>query len=127
MPLSRTLVVIGISAALGCGGTEPNSCLAGLAPGVVVEVRDAFDGASLAATARGAVHEGAYVDSLRPYGFLGNGALISLSAADERAGTYTVTVEHDGYAAVSRSGVQVRPGVCHVVTAYLSFYLYAAP
>jgi hypothetical protein len=42
-----------------------------------VEIRNAFDDTPLAANARGAVHDATFVDSLRPYGSVGNGTLVA--------------------------------------------------
>ena len=98
----------GLSAlVIGCG-TEPN-CTQGVYPAIVVEIRDGFDDAPLAESARGLVQEGEFVDSLRPYGSVGNGVLISRAAADERSGVYTVIVEHDGYLQWRADGVPDGP------------------
>jgi hypothetical protein len=120
------LIALGILAApLASCGTEP-TCTQEVRPGVVVEIRDAFDDAPLAASARGAVHEGAFVDSLRPYGTVGNGTLVSRAAADERPGEYRITVEHEGYLAWE-GAVRVGGGECHVETEHLSVYLHQVP
>lgn len=52
---------------------------------------------------RGIVGDGSYSDSIRFGG-----------AAYERAGTYAVTIEADGYATWNRTGVVVTDGACHV-------------
>jgi len=52
---------------------------------------------------RGIVRDGSYSDSLRFGG-----------AAYERTGTYTVTIEADGYQTWTRSGIVVTDGECHV-------------
>jgi hypothetical protein len=39
--------------------------------------------------------DGAFTDSLRPYGSLGTGVLVSRAAADEREGDYEVMIEHE--------------------------------
>jgi hypothetical protein len=130
-PAAKGADVVGLrSLALGLGAgllascsTEP-FCSLNVVPGVVVEIRDGYDGAPLAATARGAVRESGFVDSLRPYGGLGNGTLVSRAAADERAGTYIVTVEHDGYL-TWQSRARVRKNECHVETVFLIAYLQA--
>jgi hypothetical protein len=109
----------------GCG-TEPAACTQEVRPGVVLELRDAFDGAALAEGARGAVHDGGFIDSLRPYGRLGNGTLVSRAAADERPGDYSVRVEHEGYYAWE-GGVRVRHDGCHVETVRWSVYLTRLP
>ncbi|HET6777637.1 MAG TPA: hypothetical protein VFH26_01985 [Gemmatimonadales bacterium] len=109
----------------GCG-TEP-TCTQGVEPAIVVEIRDGFDGTPLAGSSRGAVQEGQFVDSLRPYGSFGNGVLISRAAADERPGVYTVTVEHDGYLTWRVEGVRVQRGSCNVETVQLTAGLQPAP
>ena len=93
-------------------------CTASWDPGVVVEMRDARTGAPIADAARGSVRDGAYVDSLRPYGSLGPapGTLYSRSAAHERVGIYSVEVLRDGYLPWTAEGVRVTRGVCHVRT-----------
>jgi hypothetical protein len=107
------------------------SCPAVINPAIVVEIRDARNGAPLANDARGAVHEGAYVDSLTPYEGTGTGAgpllLISRRAADERAGNYSVEVNHAGYRAWTLAGVRVVSGQCGVRTRRLSASLEPAP
>jgi hypothetical protein len=113
------------TASLGCT-TQP-ICTLSVDPGVVVTIRDAADGKPLASTARGVVRDGAFSDSLRPYGGLGDGTLVSRAAADERPGVYTVTVVHQGYAPWERSGVRVRPGECHVQAASLTADLQPVP
>jgi hypothetical protein len=94
---------------------------------VAVEIRDGFDDTPLAEAARGAVQEGSFIDSLRPYGTVGNGVLVSRAGADERAGVYSVTVEHDGYGEWRRDGVRVGSDECHVETVLLSAYLQRTP
>ena len=110
---------------LGCG-TEPN-CTTNTLPAVVVAIHDAFDGSPLAETARGAVREGEFIDSLRPYSSLGNGVLIGRAAAEERAGMYTVTVQHAGYLDWQLDGVRVGRNECHVETVELTAYLSRSP
>ena len=83
-------------------------CTDEVVPGLVVEIRDAFDDSPVAETGRGAVHEGEFIDSLQPYGRAGNGVLISRAGADERAGLYSVTVVHEGYFDWRVDGVRVR-------------------
>ena len=107
------------------------SCPEVISPAVVVEIRDARTGAPLANDARGAVHDGAYVDSLTPYEGTGTGAgpllLISRRAADERAGTYSVEVNHPGYRTWTLAGVRAVAGQCGVKTRRLSASLEPAP
>ena len=122
MPTEARLISLGILAVLlaSCG-TEP-ICTDETVPGVVVEIRDSFDDAPLAANARGAVHQGTFVDSLRPHGWVGNGTLISRAAADERPGDYLIIVQHEGY--LAWEGIaRVRVNECHVETMLVSAYL----
>lgn len=71
------------------------SCPTDVTPAIVVEIRDARTGTPLANGAKGAVHDGAYVDSLSPYEGIGSepNTLVSRRAADERPGTYAVRSE----------------------------------
>jgi hypothetical protein len=95
-------------------------------PGVVVEIRDAEDDSPQAAGSRGAVHEGAFTDSLRPHAGAGD-QMVSRAAADERPGRYTVRIEHDGCATWEATGVRVRRDECHVITAELTARLERRP
>lgn len=102
-----------------------------ISPAIVVEIRDARTGAPLANDARGAVHDGAYVDSLTPYEGTGTGAgplvLFSRRAADERPGNYSVEVNHPGYRAWTLAGVRAIAGKCGVKTRRISASLELAP
>jgi hypothetical protein len=94
-------------------------CPAVVKPAVVVEVRDASTGLPIAEGASGAVREGSYTDSLKPYsGISANqSTLLSLQAALGRPGLYTLTVEKPGYASFTATGVQATAGACGVQTA----------
>jgi hypothetical protein len=100
------------------------SCPAVISPAIVVEIRDARTGAPLANDARGAVREGAYVDSLTPYEGTAAGAgplvFFSRRAADERPGNYSVEVNHAGYRAWTLAGVRAVSGQCGVKTRRVS-------
>lgn len=125
-------LVLGSAGLAGCQNpfADGYSCPAVMSPAIVVEIRDARTGAPLANDARGAVHDGAYVDSLTPYEGTGTGAgpllLISRRAADERAGTYSVQVTHPGYLTWTLGGVRAVVGQCGVKTHRLSVSLEAA-
>lgn len=111
---------------LAACGTGPGACTLDVQPGIVVEIRDAFDDAPLAEHARGSARDGEFVDSLQPYGSVANGTLISRAGAYERAGDYTVTVEHDGYFAWE-TRAQVQGDDCHVRTENFSVHLHRLP
>ena len=91
-------------------------------PAIEVEIRDARTGAPVAQDARGAVHDGAYIDSLKPSGGTGPDpfVLVSRSAAEERPGTYLVEVTHAGYQPWTMGGVRVGAGRCGVRTRRLT-------
>ncbi len=118
-------VLLLTAAALLSACDTTGACDLSVHAGIVVEIRDAATDAPLAATARGAVRDGAYVDSLKPAG-IENFTLARRAAAYERPGTYEVEVVHPGYATWQRIGVVVRPGGCHVQTAMLRALLQPA-
>jgi len=101
-------------------------CDTGIAPAVIVEVRDANTGEPAAAGALGTVRDGVYVDSLYPYESTG-GEPVSLAGADERPGTYTVTIEKTGYETWTMTGIPVEDSNCHVETARLTAELTTVP
>ena len=97
-------------------------CTANIAAGIEVEVVDARSGAYVARGARGTVRDGAFVGVMAPArgrGIPPADTLVSLQGAFERAGTYTVTIERDGYQPWQRPGVVVTRNVCHVNTVLL--------
>lgn len=100
---------------------ESRMCTASVEPAIVVEIRDARTGAAVAANARGAIRDGAYVDSLRPAAFTGvdTTSMFSRAAGLERAGTYDVEVVRAGYQPWRMDDVRVRRDECHVVTRHL--------
>jgi hypothetical protein len=125
--LHRTFCSALVLASLGLAGCHNPfaggySCPAVVNPAIVVEIRDARTDAPVANGARGAVHEGAYVDSLTPYEGFGTApfTLVSRRAADERPGTYSVEVNHPGYRAWNVAGVRAVSGQCGVETRRLS-------
>ena len=124
-------LVLGSVSLAGCNNPFAGgySCPAVVTPAIVVEIRDARTGVPLANAARGAVHEGAYVDSLTPYEANASDAnsLFSRRAADERPGTYSVEVVHAGYRAWTVSGVRAVAGTCGVRTRRISASLEPGP
>ena len=118
-------VAVGLVTA-ACASDEPVGssyvCTADVKPAIVVEIMD-LTGAPLADNARGAVHDGTYVDSLTPYGFLGGRLptpMRSRRAADERRGRYRVEVRHPGYQTWVATDIVVTAGPCHVQTRTLT-------
>lgn len=111
-----------------CDASGPVACTASVEPAIVVEIRDAQTGVPLAQHATGAVRDGAFLDSLRPYGFIGDpSSMYSRRAADERPGRYEVEVHLPGYKAWTVRDVRVVDGGCHVRTVTLQASLQVSP
>jgi len=104
---------------VGCGGATTNySCPAVAKPAVVVEVRDAVTSSPIGAGSQGFVREGGYTDPLIPYEVKQSdpSVILSLQAALNRPGTYSVEVQHQGYQTWTATGVRVTSDACGVVT-----------
>ena len=99
--------------------SEPGACLLNVEPGVEVEVRDAVSDDFLSVVPLGVVREGTYQDSLRIQAttFDVPPRVVTLAAADERSGRYTIHLEAEGYQTWDTAGVNVAEGDCHVHTA----------
>ncbi|MBY0492169.1 MAG: hypothetical protein K2R93_20180 [Gemmatimonadaceae bacterium] len=109
----RTPLLLLLTLVAGCNAsnnTDPIVCTTEARAGINVVVRDADTQAGLAAVARGAVTDGAYVDSLRA-----NGSTTTMAAAYERPGTYVVDVRATGYQGFTTTGVTVTKDQCHVI------------
>ena len=87
------------------------ACLDSAEPGVLVFVQDSLTGAVLVWDAEVILTDGAYSERLR---IVDPGP--ALRGAEERPGTYSVTVGHPGYLQWSTTGISVVSGVCHVIT-----------
>jgi hypothetical protein len=107
------------------GGT----CTLSVEPGVEVEVRDRATQEPLATTPRGIAREGAYQDSLQVWGMTADvpQRVTRLAGASERAGTYSVHLEAEGYAPWDTSGVRVTEGDCGVRTARFAAAMISNP
>jgi len=116
------LVVATVGWLAACNSTESSGiikCTLDLKPAIVVKIRDAASQLPAADGATGYVRDGSYVDSLEAYGETEAG-LLSMQAARERPGTYTVIVMKDGYQTWERQAVKVGHDVCHVQTVTLT-------
>ena len=91
------------------------SCTAQAVPGVMVHVLDSLTGASAGRDARIIARDGAVADTADQATYDGPYPL-----AFERPGTYTVTVEQEGYRLWSVTGVRVTKDECHVRTVTLA-------
>jgi hypothetical protein len=109
------LLVVTALASVGCKLPGGVACSADARPAVSVDVRDSVTDTPAGRGARIIAQDGVFADTAKtPSGYEGPYAL-----ARERAGTYTVTVEQEGYQLWSRSGVRVTRDECHVRTVSL--------
>jgi hypothetical protein len=114
----------------GCTDSPSESavvCPALADPAIVVEIGDATTGMPIAAQARGAVQDAAYLDSLVPYGSLASGQLLSRQAGFERPGTYMVEVVAPNYLPWQQGPVVVARTVCGPATVSLTANLEPIP
>jgi len=102
-----------------CDNDSMRLCSTSIEPGIEVVVRDASTHQSIAEGSTGYVRDGAYADTLQPYGMSSSGVLGSFRAADERPGSYEVVVQHEGYREWRKTDVPVYPGECHVSTTHV--------
>jgi len=120
--LSPSIVI-----AAGCR-LESLACTTHIQPGIIVTIMDSITAEPRAAQAQGVAQEGSFTDSLRPYGYDGQPlVMVSRHAADERPGTYTVTLRTPGYRDWQASGLRVSSGECHVQTSSTVARLQPAP
>ena len=115
----NVLIVAGAALSPGCNSLTGNVCTDEARAAISVEALDSITNAPVGADARIIASDGAFADTVitvedfdGPYGL-----------AHERAGSYTVTVEQEGYAPWSRSDVQVTRDECHVRTVRLTALL----
>ncbi|HEX2077198.1 MAG TPA: hypothetical protein VHG08_05800 [Longimicrobium sp.] len=108
-----------------CDVLDPGVCTTDVHPAIVVQVRDAATQAPAASGATGVVRDGSFTAQLRQT-LPGENAL-ELRGAEERAGTYTVTIDKPGYQQWKQERVRVRDGSCHVQTVTLQASLVRVP
>ena len=128
--MNRSLLRLGVLGCIGslvsCSTDVLGSCPAtGLLPAVEVEVRDSVSDVLLTPGSRGAVRDGEYVDSLRPWRYQGD-TVVTLGGAFDRPGTYDVTVAHPGYETWRYHDVQIANGSCGAGTTRLTARLQAS-
>ena len=113
--LARTALSLALVASTACDAiTGGQICTTEARPAVSVDVRDSTTGAPAVRNAIIVASLGAFADTASSSIFDGPYGL-----AHERPGTYTVTVQKQGYRQWSLSGVRVTKGECHVRTASL--------
>ena len=90
------------------------ACNLNLVYGLIIVVTDSSSGAPLGGVETIVeVRDGAYVDTLPPFGN-------EYSGAGERPGTYSVKVQRSGYRVWQSSGIRVREDDCHVIPVRVS-------
>jgi len=109
------VLVAGALLAGACIRVDPG-CTPAPAPALNVTIVDAATGAYLAAGATVLAVDGSFRETLGPGDYAPSGELATRDGVFGRAGSYTVTVSHPGYADWSRR-VDVRSDRCGVVTA----------
>ena len=104
------LMLLALVGTLGANCLEPIGCLPVVLPGVVVQVTDATTSQAVT-DATVTLTEGAYTETL-----IGSNG--SYSGAEERPGTYTLTVTADGYQTATVTNLVVTADRCNVITVY---------
>ena len=104
--------MVAVIGAWGVACSSPTVCDLSFEYGMSIYVRDSASGAGLANGSTVVVRDGSFLDSLAAtFTTPSDGPFLS---AGERAGTYTVTVLHNGYQTWTKAGVVVTRGACHV-------------
>jgi hypothetical protein len=124
----RVGTIIILSAAMSAAACNlGENCTLHIQPGIIVTIVDSVTNEPRAAEAVGVAQAGSFNDSLRSYWTDGQGVMLSRAAADERPGTYAVTIQTSGYRDWVRTNVRVRSGDCHVQSAELTARLQSVP
>lgn len=106
------VIAVGAVAASACDVITGPACTLEMRPGIAMDIRDSVTNAPAGVGARVITRDGEFADTASVLGETGwSGGL-----ADERPGTYTVTVEKDGYRPWTRNGIRVTKDACHVRT-----------
>lgn len=113
-----TFACLGALALGGCTSLSlPGACTADFRYGLTITVVDSLTGAP-PSSATLIARDWAHVDSVGPQAPLPSGpqgpAVLILSAAGERSGTYDLTVRAAGYQAWTKADVHVSEDECHV-------------
>lgn len=119
------LTIAALAFMVGCYGGDPSGpivCTDQFVYGLTVTVRDQVTTVPKADDATMTLREGAYEEVVTD-----SWDGTSLSGAGERAGTYSVTVEHVGYESWTRSGVVITADECHVIPVSLTAELIPVP
>lgn len=100
---------------LACSGYAP-VCVEDLYPAILVRPVDSLTGLTVPPPIMGAITEGTFLDSLRPFEYSGSsGEPISYGAGHGRPGIYHVTLTAPGYAPWQRANVRAKDRYCGVI------------
>ena len=123
------LCMLGCAVASGCNLADV-SCPQIAAPAVLLQIREAGTGFPAADGARGIVQDGTYSDSLRVVAWEPPAApdtKLYMAAAFDRPGTYSVTLEKQGYQTFQQAGVVVGTNECGTEQAQITVMLVPVP
>lgn len=101
-PVAMSTLLLALLA--GCGMSSETSFV----PAIVVEIYDARTGEPAAYGATVIARDGSYADTVKGSDFAHPGGQISVFVADDRPGTYDVTVTKPGYEIWRRENIRVR-------------------
>lgn len=117
----------------GCGILGPSVCTLDVRPAIRVEVLDSISGDPVRGTMQIVARGGSATFEVDPNQFFfppgvdpDTIAFGPFHLAQERAGTYSVAVEAEGYRPWQRDAVRVRDDACHVRTVELTARLQPA-
>lgn len=113
--LSACIILLATTA---CSSSTPTGvmCTALYAYGISLKVQNAATGAPITDSATVVITDGSYVESYDYLGAPGQPTSGLLSAAGERAGTYSISIRKNGFAPYDTAGIEVTRDVCHVHT-----------
>ena len=100
----------------------PQVCTSEAEPAIEVQITDATTGRFIAKDAKGVIQDGSYEDSLRHATITQTVPKLivsSLTAGAERAGTYQVKINLEGYESWTRMNIKVPEGECGPKTQFL--------
>jgi hypothetical protein len=117
-------LLLGVTAC-SAASTSP-ICTQELRPALMVYVKDSLTNTGTASGASLVARDGTFKDSVAFPGARSDLDNLNLNAAEERAGTYVVTVSKPGYATWIKSNVRVTKNECHVNTVQLTALLQRA-
>lgn len=115
-------VLVSVTACYEGDPWGPIACTSQFVFGLTVTVRDQSSTLPKAEDATLTLREGAYVEVVTD-----SWDGTTLKGAGERSGTYAVTVEHPGYEAWTRAGVEITEDECHVIPVSITADLIPVP